>query len=211
MPPTSARVFVMVAASAGSTGAPRPPGPPGSTWILPGGAAPNCSPIGTLMLKKGSAGFFALNSMPPGKTRLSAVLATKELMLISLAPGPKIMPLGLSRKRSAVPPIILRLPKMSLGSVPVTRPRMRVNPFQFLKVTVAPVATLNLEKLWKRLGPDDVPPSMRQLPEQTFPGPGRRIVVGVVPSTTISSQSFSLCASRLIRSHPRPRSRPRFR
>jgi hypothetical protein len=59
--------------------------------------------MGTLTVNRGAVvwGFVALNELPSAKLRLLAVLVRKEPPTFSEALGPKRMPLGLIRKKSA--------------------------------------------------------------------------------------------------------------
>ncbi len=81
----------------------------------------NCRPIGTLIVSKGVAWWaVALNSVPSAKVRLLAVLARKEPPMFSDALEPKIIPLGLSKNRLAVP-LAWIVPSILEVDEPVTR------------------------------------------------------------------------------------------
>ena len=68
-------------------------------------------------------GFVALNSKPLLNKMLWAVVAVNEPEISKLAPLPKIIPLGLSKNKLALPNTP-NLPKMFDGFFPVTRVRI---------------------------------------------------------------------------------------
>ena len=72
--------------------------------VMPPGFSPNCTPMGTLTVSRGTPAPVAVSKTLPSsnKTR-SAVLARNEPPTSSRAFSPKSMPLGLIRNRFAVP------------------------------------------------------------------------------------------------------------
>ena len=79
------------------------------------------------MLRSVSRGAVALNSTPSVKVKRSPVLAIKEPAMSKLALGPKIIPLGLSKKRLAIP-FVCRRPSIFERLAPVTRAKMFSTP-----------------------------------------------------------------------------------
>lgn len=153
------------------------------------GDEPYCRPSGTLMLSRdGISADIASKVVPFWNSRLSAVLERKEPDISRVALFPKRMPLGLSKKRLAVPST-LRVPSMleALSELmSVTRLKILSTPGS-VKVTVAPVSTLKRLKLWKRLGPLPLPsckpPVIVQSPVTQLLGP--LSTVDVEPSIEI--------------------------
>ena len=72
------------------------------------------------------------------------------------------MPLGLSRNKLA-PPLTPKLPKISEILLPVTRVKILVIPSGLAKSTLAPLLTLNSEKLWNKLLSRIAPPSIKSV------------------------------------------------
>ena len=94
--------------------------PEPSTTMLPG-FTPYCKPTGILTVNKGGSwGLMALNSLPSENLILLAVLPMKEPPTSKEALGPKIMPLGLIKKRLALPKLRIK-PSMLETEFPVTR------------------------------------------------------------------------------------------
>ncbi len=142
---------------------------------------PYCNPTGTLIVNKGVPwGFLALKKLPSAKTTLSAVLARNDPPIFSLALRPKIIPFGLIRNKLAVPFARIK-PSILEIDPPVTRLKICWISIALLKKAVPPVGTENSWKLWNKLLPALVPPSIMRV----FPSGVTVELTGKVASGTI--------------------------
>ena len=89
-----------------------------------------------------------------------AVVTLNEAGMLRLAFWPNIIPAGFIKKRLELPPITWSRPLIYEALPPVTRPRMLLVSGVVRKFAVWPELTLNWSKLWKRLAPLRVPPSI---------------------------------------------------
>jgi hypothetical protein len=113
--------------------------------------------MGTLMVSRdGEEGVVALNSVPSANFTALAVLPRNEPPMFNWASEPKIIPLGLSKNRLAVPLVRIK-PLIFETDPPVTRPIMFSTSKALLKNAEPPVGTENSLKLWKRLPPARFP------------------------------------------------------
>jgi len=91
--------------------------------------------------------------------RPSAVLAVNAPPSCNCALGPNTIPLGLS-KNKLVAPLAFKVPRISEAWVPVTRAIAFCTSAVVLNQAVKPSGTEKRSKLWNRLPPDRVPPSI---------------------------------------------------
>ena len=115
--------------------------------------------MGTLSVKVGE-GFWAENSVPSEKRILWAVVPTKEPPISKIALGPKIIPLGL-RKNKLADPWVDNIPSIKEGLFPVIRLIILSMATPFLKMARLPVGIEKFLKLWNKLPPVVVPPSIK--------------------------------------------------
>jgi hypothetical protein len=121
--------------------------------------APNCNPGVKSTVNKGAVcGLVALNSLPVNVNPL-AVVAKNDPLTANRAFGPKIMPLGLSKNRLALPNTP-SVPSIVEALPPVTRLKIFCTAVGLAKYTVPPVGTFKSRKLWNRFTPRSAPPSM---------------------------------------------------
>ncbi len=89
-----------------------------------------------------------------------AVVTLNDAGTLRLAFEPNIMPAGFIKKRLELPPMTWMRPLIYEALPPVILPRMLLVSGVERKLAVWPELRLNWSKLWKRLAPLRVPPSM---------------------------------------------------
>jgi hypothetical protein len=125
---------------------------------------------GAAMERVEPPGVAALKRAPPEKRSSAAVEKWAAAGTFTTAPGPKTMPAGLTNQKAALGSAVeSSVPEMNEGVPPVTRLTTLAidppSPAARTQRAVSPMPTLNWLKLWKRLFPARVPPSM----ENTVP------------------------------------------
>lgn len=130
------------------------------------GAPPrNPKATGSAVVKTGSAAFTRSRTDPSLNRSSCAVARWSERGTSRLPVAPIRMPLGLSRKKSAVGMAVERtVPSIREGSPPVTRAITLASGGRFgfgsaVKLALSPIPTLNRRKLWSRFAPSRQPSS----------------------------------------------------
>ena len=150
--------------------------------ILPG-CCPYCNPRGTLTISKGVfCETLTPNSLPFPNCTAFAVVAKNEPPIFNEAFRPKIIPLGFSKNKFALP-LAFIVPSILEIEPPVTRVKIFWMSVELLKNAVSPLKSENSLKLWNRLFPACVPPCIKLLLSLTI----TIVLTGSVASGTISA------------------------
>ncbi len=129
---------------------------------------------------------------------LSAVLPINAPPIFNLALAPKIIPLGLIKNKFAVP--LARInPSMLETCPPVTRVIMLLIVKTLLKNASDPVGRENSRKLWKRLPPAVVPPSiLKVLPSKVTLELFGRVLSGTIWAIAGAFVAIAIIANKAL-------------